>query len=367
MAAVQFAPADVDLRKELYSLASSTNEWDLATVQVNALEALHAPQNTIAELRYRIAMGRGAYADAAALAVTLAEDESTRSLGQFYRGAALQAQGKGKEAEVAYRASLAAQPDAAEPLGALVRLYVAEKRDAEAIRMLQDTLAKSHDNVVALNLLGELELSSGRFEDAKASFARAIGLQKTWWRPYRGLAATQLALTDVPAAQRSLEEGIESTGEPQLFVELGLMMTNARRFDDAIALYEKGLAAHPHAEVLANNLAMLLVTEKTDPTSQERALVIIDGLTGSNDPAVLDTLGWVNYKAGRLGDAKVYLDRAVAKLPTAPLLRYHQAQVLADSGDSTGAKVAVTEALKSPQFSEREAAQVLSRQLEQKL
>jgi len=105
------------------------------------------------------------------------------------------------------------------------------------------------------------------------------------------------------------------------------------------------------------------VTERNDDASRQRALEIVATLTQSNDPAVLDTVGWVYYRGGRIDDAKIYLARAVAALPNAPLLRYHQARVLADSGDANGARMALTEALKAPRFSERDAAVALDRQL----
>jgi len=363
LAAVQIAPSDADLRKQLFALALETSEWDLALAQVNALAELGSSSAQALDMRYRVALGRADYDVALAYATTLAADAATRGLGEFYRGAALQALGRQSDAEAAYRASLAANPDAAEPLGALVRMFVEAKNTAAAAALLESTVAKSPQNAVAQNLLGELELGGGRAAAAKTAFERALAARSSLWPAYRGLAASELALGNPSAAEAALTRGIAQTGEVALYSELGLLLAGQKRYDDAIAAYQRGLDAHPHAALLANNLAMLLVTERNDDASRQRALEIVATLTQSNDPAVLDTVGWVYYRAGRIDDAKIYLARAVAALPNAPLLRYHQARVLADSGDANGARMALTEALKAPRFSERDAAVALDRQL----
>jgi len=363
LAAVQIAPADTDLRKQLFALALGTGEWDLALAQVNALAGLGLSASQALDMRYRVALGRADYDVALAYATTLAADAATRSLGEFYRGAALQALGRKADAEAAYRASLAANPDAAEPLGALVRMLVEAKNTAAASTLLESTVAKSPKNAVAQNLLGELELGAGHAAAAKAAFERALAALPSLWPAYRGLAASELALGNPAAAEAALTRGVAQTGEVALYSELGLLLAGQKRYDDAIAAYQRGLDVHPHAELLANNLAMLLVTQRNDDASRQRALEIVATLTQSNDPAVLDTVGWVYYRAGRIDDAKIYLARAVTALPNAPLLRYHQARALADSGDANGARIALAEALKAPRFSERDAAVALDRQL----
>ena len=362
LAAVQIAPADVELRKQLFGLALDTGEWDLATTQANALAGLGVTPASALDMRYRIAIGRHDYGAALATATTLAADDATRSRGEFYRGAALQALGRTSEAEGAYRASLATNPNAAEPLGALVRIYVDTKQTDAAFAVLNGTIAKSPQNAVAQNLLGELQLGAGRATDAKASFERAIAANTSLWPAYRGLAASELALGHPAAAEAALTRGVAQTRDAALYAELGLLLVGQKRYDDAIAAYERGLELHPHASLLANNLAMLLV-ERDDEASRKRALELAATLTESTDPAVLDTVGWVYYRAGRIDDAKAYLERAVTALPNAPLLRYHQARALADSGDASGARVALAEALKAPRFSERDAAVALDRQL----
>jgi len=362
LAAVQIAPTDIESRKQLLGLAIETGEWDLATVQANALAELGLPEANQLDIRNRIALGRRDFDAALASATTLAADEATRSLGEFYRGTALQGLGRTSDAEAAYRASLAANPDAAEPLGALVRMYVDAKNVAAAFALLDAVVAKAPTNAVAQNLLGDLQLGTGRAADAKASYQRAIAARESLWPAYRGLAAAEFALGDAAAAEATFGRGIAQTHDAALYSELGLMLSGQKRYDDAIAAYEAGLVAHPGAGVLTNNLAMLLV-ERTDDASRTRALELVATLTQSDDPAVLDTVGWVYYRVGRIDDAKRYLDRAVLRQPNAPLLRYHQARALADGGDATGARVALAEALKVPQFSERDAAVALDQQL----
>jgi tetratricopeptide (TPR) repeat protein len=60
-------------------------------------------------------------------------------------------------------------------LGA-VRALLTEDRAPEAERMLRRTLESDPDNAMALDLLGNLLADSGRFEEARACFARAVAI-----------------------------------------------------------------------------------------------------------------------------------------------------------------------------------------------
>ena len=55
------------------------------------------------------------------------------------------------------------------------------------------------------------------------------------------------------------------------------------------------LARDPRNDVAANNLAMLLVTHRTDGASLERASKLTARFAESSNPAFLDTYGWVLY------------------------------------------------------------------------
>jgi predicted Zn-dependent protease len=83
---------------------------------------------------------------------------------------------------------------------------------------------------------------------------------------------------------------------------------------------------------------MLLVSYKTDKQNLDRAGQLIDKLTNSTEPAMLDTRGWVKFKTGQAREALPLLEQAVDKAPNAPILRYHLAMAQLKSGDKENAR-----------------------------
>ena len=90
----------------------------------------------------------------------------------------------------------------------------------------------------------------------------------------------------------------------------------------AIAAYEDVVARYPNAHVPANNLALLLVEEPSDPAAVNRAWSWLASLK-TKDPALLDTLGWVHHKHGDDIKALPYLEEAVSLKPEIAEHRYH--------------------------------------------
>ena len=113
----------------------------------------------------------------------------------------------------------------------------------------------------------------------------------------------------------------------------------------------------PHSTVAANNLAMLLVTYRTDKPSLDRARALAERFASSRNPALIDTWGWVLYKRGENADAISALQKAVDKSPQSPVLLYHLAMAQLKSGARDSARTSLEQALKSSAaFSGRDEA-----------
>ena len=76
----------------------------------------------------------------------------------------------------------------------------------------------------------------------------------------------------------------------------------------------------------------------------------------SNDPRILDTLGWVHLKRGESGAAAEVLEEAVEARPDSPSIRYRLATALQGSGDSERAAKLLRQALATGTFPEAEDA-----------
>jgi predicted Zn-dependent protease len=100
-------------------------------------------------------------------------------------------------------------------------------------------------------------------------------------------------------------------------------------------------------DIAANNLASLLLDFRTDPASYAEALELAKGLESSDNPAVLDTVGWAYYRNKDYPKAVQFLERAVAAAGQVPLLRYHLGMAYLASNNTDGARQELKQAVGS--------------------
>ena len=97
--------------------------------------------------------------------------------------------------------------------------------------------------------------------------------------------------------------------------------------------------------IAANNLASLLSDHRNDKASLERAHTLVAGLRETQIPQFKDTLGWVSYRRDDYVNAVPLLEKAVAGLPNAALVRYHLAMSYIAVGQSEKASEQLKAAL----------------------
>ena len=68
-------------------------------------------------------------------------------------------------------------------------------------------------------------------------------------------------------------------------------------------------------------------------------------LAATNQPALLDTLGWVHYRLGEYDQAAEVLSGVVEKAPDVPVFRYHLGMTYYKQGDNRAAKKILSEAV----------------------
>ena len=116
-------------------------------------------------------------------------------------------------------------------------------------------------------------------------------------------------------------------------------------FEGAIAIFEDLYKTNSGNPLLANNLASLLATHRTDADSLERAVAISRRLRTIDVPAVQDTYGWIEYRRGNYAEALPYLQSAADGLPQEPLVQYHLGMTLAALERPAEARTALERAL----------------------
>jgi predicted Zn-dependent protease len=346
--AVEANPKDAGARMDLAQLLiqlgkpaqAETVVDELVKQQPNNMQALDVQFKAAAALKDLV------LAKSAADAMVAVQPKSP--LGVYYQGVVAEAEKRPKDALQLYAAALDLQPDASEPLEAITRVLVNEKRVPEALTRLDDSIARFPKVPVAPNLKGEVLLATQHPADAANAFKLAIEREPKWWTPYRNLAVAQTVAHDNDAATATLRDGIGKASDPiALEGELAGLYEHSGKVDEAIGVYDAELRRNPEADVAANNLAMLLVTYKKDSASLDRAKQLVARFSNSSNANFLDTYGWVLYKRGEGSAAVAALQNVVTKTPDSPVSLYHLGMAQALAGQSVAARDSLTRSLQS--------------------
>jgi tetratricopeptide (TPR) repeat protein len=360
-AAVEISPSDLQARLDLARTltgAAKLEEADSLLEQV----VKAAPDNMPArELLFRLQMAQRNYDQAAATALEIQRATPQLGLGYYLAGLIEELRQMPVKAAQDYEQALKRQPDAGEPLAALARLDLNRGKVAEAMARVDAVIARSPGDAVAHKLKGELLMTVGRTDAAIDTYADAARIAPAWDEPYQGLALAQTAARKYDDALRTLKVGIDRTqGSTLLVGDLGRLYERLGRSGDAIGLYEDLLKRSPTSSLAANNLAMLLVTYRSDPASLDRARALAQQLAASSEVSVMDTRGWVKFKSGDPRGAESLLRQAVDKEPGEPELRYHLGMAQWRSGEPQLAQQNLETALSSGQpFIGRDEAQAV--------
>jgi len=230
----------------------------------------------------------------------------------------------------------------------LTRVLVGLNRTPEALQRLDRMIAADPKSALPVNLKGELLLGVQHNPgEAAAVFKNAIERDPSWWQPYRNLALAQMNLHDNEAAAATLQSGYAKTSSPVLQGELAQLYEKTGKPDEAAKVYDAMLTRDPQSDLAANNLAMLLVTYKSDQVSLDRAKLLASRFASSTNPAFLDTYGWVLYKRGEGAAAVSALQNSLAKVPDSPQLLYHLGMAQALAGQPGAARDSLSHALQS--------------------
>ncbi len=165
-------------------------------------------------------------------------------------------------------------------------------------------------------------------------------------RLLQGLAGFYAGQGDLENAASTIEHGLNAAPQ-NINYTLGLAGVRERQkqFEDAIAIYEQAYEKNPDNLIVVNNLAALLSDHRDDEQSLARAKELASKLAETNQPALLDTLGWVHYRLGEYDQAAEVLSGVVEQAPDVPVFRYHLGMTYYKQGDNRAAKEILSKAV----------------------
>ena len=222
---------------------------------------------------------------------------------------------------------------------ALLRAYLANGQQDEAKALATVMLANAPQDpatrYAVATVKGATGDNAGALADYRALVTEDPSRQDVWMALVRQTARNG----DVKAAEAVLDEGLTHLPlSGDLLLMKANFMEQRQDIDGAIAVYDKLYTDNSANLIVANNLASLLASYRTDKPSLDRAWAIARRLNGTQEPAFADTFGWIAQTRGNTGDAIPYLELAAKSLVTDPMVQFHLAEAYKAAGRASDAK-----------------------------
>ena len=252
------------------------------------------------------------------------DTEETIAAADSLRVARLQAQDRSGEALQVLESLIQQQGTNAGAELEIVRTHL-RGGDVEAAETFVDgMLAQNPQSPLLRFLKASIYASSDRAGEAEEIYTAMLAedpQQETVWRTLYTLQSRQGRFED---ARATLERGLEAMpGAPNLQWALAGEYEREGNFDAAIAIYEDLYERNSDSIIVANNLASLITTYRTDEESLARAWNIARRLRGAERPEFQDTYGWIALRRGEIEDALAHLEPAAAALSGDPIVQFH--------------------------------------------
>lgn len=241
-----------------------------------------------------------------------------------------------------------------------IKTHIAARDFSTAETKLSELQKTNKDDPELTLFSGNIFVAKGQLEEAFKAYFNALTLAPN----YRLALAKmyQLTLQGIGHETFSREIAKLVEAQPENYFQRNLLADhylNQGQFDKALPHYEilEEIQTLPNKAFIYNNLANIYLNKDS-----EKALAYIDKAMqiNSNEPAVLDTYGWIKTLNGEHNQALDILRRAYAMDSNNPSIMYHLGFTLNKLGRLEEAKQELAQSLASDKmFFEREEAQAL--------
>ena len=264
-------------------------------------------------------------------------------LSRLYRS-----QNKPKEALAQLEEGYRQNQVSAELLTEFVQALIGQKKHGAAAAVCTKRVEDNPRDVFAYNLLGWVYTDMKNYQEAEAALKKAIEMQPLWPAPHTNLANLYLLQGRKQEAIDNLQAGIAANPkDSSLYLSLALLFERGKDHANAMQVYERALKENPGFWFASNNLAFLIAEANGTKGDLERARGLAEDALKlrPNEPALLDTLGWVYFRMGNVQQARALIEQALAVSPEEGVLNYHMGAVLAGLGQKEEARERLEKAL----------------------
>lgn len=247
---------------------------------------------------------------------------------------------------VEYLRGLADELDDIRAKATLLSAYLANGQQEDAKALAADMLAKAPDDPSARFAAAAVKGATGEGPAAIAEYRALLKEQPTqaaiWIALIRQTAHDEGQAKAEPVVDEAMK-ALPNNGD--LMLMKANLLEARQDIDGAIAVYEKLYALDSSNMIVANNLASLISSYRSDKESLDKAWAVARRLNGTQEPALADTYGWLAHLRGQSSEALPYLQLAAQALAQDPLVQFHLAEVLKALNKADEAKAAYARVL----------------------
>ncbi|MGB0360560.1 MAG: tetratricopeptide repeat protein, partial [Endozoicomonas sp.] len=257
--------------------------------------------------------------------------------------------------------------------------------DDDAEMYFQQLLTLGQRSSTANYYLGRLSEKQKRFQEAQDYYASVD--------PGKEFMAAQIAVTQMLVQQGQFEEALDVIDRARkrnparmeaLFLLEGDLLVSDRQLVKALTLFDRGLKTNPESTNLLYSRAMAFeklddleslerdlreilriepdnaaamnalgytLADRTDRLKEAETLIFRAYELNSEDPAILDSMGWVQFRLGNYKQAEEFLRMAYEHFQDGEVAA-HLGEVLWAKGDRNAARQLFAEALNKAPDSE---------------
>ena len=239
-------------------------------------------------------------------------------------------------------------PESEPLLVALVQSYIRTGNTDSALTLAKAAVERNDQNAFAQNILGFVHIARKEYTRGEQRLRQALSLNPLSAGIHNNLAKLFMLQGKKDEAEQQLRDAIKNNPEEKkTYLTLALLYQKGREFKKAMAVYREALARDAAFGLAANNLAFLISESPDSQENLSEALTLAqNSLEGRpQDPAMLDTLGWVYFRMGEYQKALVPLEQALDLAPEADIILYHMGMLLHKTGRLQEAREKLRKAL----------------------
>jgi tetratricopeptide (TPR) repeat protein len=272
------------------------------------------------------------------------------------------------EALTNFSAQLASQQRASAPIGLVQVARYADPQNSSATALLAVFLNRLGRSAEALALLGAIDTNDALISPVRDVQVRILVDQKRFDEAYRIAAATASApnadsddfsrLGEVYAGLERYDQAADAYARAialasaqglkaelwSLYLLRASALEDAKRWDEAKAALNQGLAVSPDQPLLLNFLGYAKL-EHGEDVEQAEAMIRKATELAPDDASIIDSLGWAQLKRGKVAEAIATLQGAAEKDPGQAEIQEHLGDALFKSGRKFEARFAWNAAL----------------------